>query len=112
VPSYISRGDALSIREKIYNFWKRLPPSLSVPVPERLLELGLDPRGQASALQRSCSITRRTRLMRSQGCQRRASKAFTSPSARAGRQPWCSMEGDGNVGHFSERHTISVAVFP
>jgi hypothetical protein len=30
----------------------------------------------ASALQRVCSITRRTRLMRSQGCQRRTS--FTS----------------------------------
>jgi hypothetical protein len=29
--------------------------------------------GHASALQRVCSITRRTRLMRSQGCQRRAS---------------------------------------
>src|SRR5215813_2700304 len=30
---------------------------------------------QASALQRVCSITRKTRLMRSQGCQRRASTA-------------------------------------
>jgi len=29
--------------------------------------------GHASALQRSCSIARRTRLMRSQGCQRRVS---------------------------------------
>ena len=34
----------------------------------------------ASALQRVCSITRRTRLMRSQGCQRRASVLFTSPA--------------------------------
>jgi len=25
VQSYLSRGGALSIREKIYNFWKRLP---------------------------------------------------------------------------------------
>jgi hypothetical protein len=34
----------------------------------------------ASALQRVCSITRRTRLMRSQGCQRRASfNRFMSP---------------------------------
>jgi hypothetical protein len=31
-----------------------------------------------SALHRVCSITRRTRLMRSQGCQRRASLSFTS----------------------------------
>jgi len=29
--------------------------------------------GHASALQRSCSIVRRMRLMRSHGCQRRAS---------------------------------------
>src|SRR5437867_9279742 len=39
--------------------------------------------GHASALQRSCSITRRTRLMRSQGCQRRASGPFTLPIASA-----------------------------
>src|SRR5713101_3765139 len=37
--------------------------------------------GQASALQRVCSITRKTRLMRSQGCQRRASVKETGPSS-------------------------------
>jgi hypothetical protein len=26
-PSYVSRDGALSIREKIYNFWKRQPPA-------------------------------------------------------------------------------------
>jgi hypothetical protein len=41
---------------------------------------------RASTLQRVCSITRKTRLMRSQGCQRRASVQFTSSSARAGPQ--------------------------
>src|SRR5215831_14820232 len=35
----------------------------------------------ASALHRVCSITRKTRLMRSHGCQRRASLLFTIPSA-------------------------------
>src|SRR5215813_1776334 len=35
---------------------------------------------RASALHRVCGITRRTRLMRSQGCQRRASVSATSSS--------------------------------
>jgi hypothetical protein len=46
------------------------------PQRERLLELGLT-WGHASALQRVCSITRRTQLMRSQGCQRRTSVSLT-----------------------------------
>ncbi len=36
-------------------------------------------RSHAAALQRVCNITRRTRLMRSQGCQRRASVSLISP---------------------------------
>src|SRR5207249_11146720 len=53
------------------------------PKRERLPELDPDLR-PSSALQRVCSITRMMRLMRSQGCQGRASVSFTSPSARAG----------------------------
>ncbi len=37
-----------------------------------------------SALQRVCSTTRRTRLMRSQGCQRRASVTPITSPARVG----------------------------
>jgi hypothetical protein len=36
-----------------------------------------------TAASRSCSIARRARLVRSHGCQRRASVSFTSSSARA-----------------------------
>jgi hypothetical protein len=46
-------------------------------------ECSATPCAPASALQRVCSITRRTRLMRSHGCQRRALVSLTSSSARA-----------------------------
>src|SRR4029434_8809880 len=50
------------------------------PERESPLELRADLRPR-SALQRVCSIARRTRLMRSHGCQRWASVSFISPSA-------------------------------
>jgi hypothetical protein len=77
VPSYISRGAALSTREKIYNFWKRLLPSLSVPVPERLPELDADLRPRLRAPVRVQHHAQHA-VDATQGCQRRAS--FTSRS--------------------------------
>src|SRR5437867_4440588 len=53
------------------------------PEREHPPELDSDHGPRPSGLHRVCSITRRTRLMRSQGCQRRASVLFTSSSARA-----------------------------
>jgi hypothetical protein len=69
VPPYISRGDTLSICEKIYNFWKLLSRSLSVQCLSAFLNSAFTC-GHASALQRRIRITRRTRLMPSHGCER------------------------------------------
>jgi hypothetical protein len=57
---------------------QELAPSVSHVSVERLR---LDPyRDDASALQRSWSVERRRRLMRSQGCQRRASVLLDGPA--------------------------------
>jgi Ku protein len=69
-----SSGDVLLLAMMKFAQELRSPDELTLP-----RDVAVDPR-ELQAPQRASSITRRTRLMRSQGCQRRASVLATSSS--------------------------------